>query len=119
MKKTSLILFCMIFVGCAAHPFEGWSKADTYRQIASTALVATDWMQTREIATNDQFTEQNPILGEYPTTKEVDIYMGVSILLQTLISGALAPEYRQYWQYGTIVGRAICVGHNYSIGVRF
>jgi hypothetical protein len=113
------VLICLLCSSCASHPFQEWSKADTYRQIGWSAIHAVDWQQTREIAVNDAFIEKNSIMGDYPTVQKVDIYFGVTLVMHTLISGFIAPEYRSFWQYGSVVAGTVNVGRNYIMGVRF
>lgn len=48
----------------------------------STALIACDWEQTRSMAEHGWrgWAERNPILGEEPTTTEVDLYFAAVTL---------------------------------------
>ena len=83
----------MITGGCATG---GWTKADTARQAAFVTVTAMDWMQTRQIAQNpDKYRELNPILGEHPSTGEVDVYFAAAIAAHTGIAMALPPDYRR------------------------
>ena len=122
MKRYFL---CIIFVlcGCASVPFEGWTKADTARQVAYAALHVMDWAQTAEIArSNGEYYEAGLagiVIGEYPEESDVHVYFASTLLLQTAISAMLEPEYRSAWQYVWIGAEGVTVAHNFSIGLRF
>ncbi|BBO74425.1 hypothetical protein DSCW_18420 [Desulfosarcina widdelii] len=115
-----IVVFQLLFMaGCASHPFEGWTRADTYRQAAYTAVHCADWMQTHEIASNDDFLERNGVLGSHPSHQAVDIYMGSTLAASWLIAGMLDPEWREVFQVTAIVFEAGVVARNYSIGIRW
>jgi hypothetical protein len=46
--RPFISIMSMVFLvsGCASRPFENWSRQDTYRQAAYTALHVVDWAQT-------------------------------------------------------------------------
>ena len=112
------IVVIMLFCGCAA-PFENWTKADTTRQAVLIGLTAVDWAQTRQIVDDPNHYESNPILGEYPTKTEIDVFMIAGASLQLLIPAMLQPKYRRIFQYIFIVERAVFTANNYRIGIRF
>ena len=120
MKRYFL---CIIFVlcGCASVPFEGWTKADTARQVTYTALHVADWAQTAEISrSNGEYCEAGGagiFIGEHPEESDVHIYFASTLLLQTAISAMLKPKYRKAWQYIWIGAEAATVAHNFSIGL--
>ena len=111
-----IVLIIAIFVmGCANG---GWSREDTYRQAGVVTLSGIDWMQTRKIAKNpDDYYERNPLLGSHPSTEKVDAYFAASIAAHTVVSAALPPEYRKWWQYVSIGVEAGVVASNFSIGL--
>lgn len=121
MKRYFL---CIIFVlcGCASAPFEGWTKADTARQVAYTAVHAMDWAQTVDISrSNGEYCEKGGaslVIGNDPKESDVHIYMASTLLLQTAIPAMLKPEYRKAWQYIWIGVEGGTVAHNFSIGLR-
>ena len=55
-----------------------WTTNDTYREITYQGLAAIDWLQTRNIAKNPNYYEQNPILGEYPSVGKVNAYFAIT-----------------------------------------
>jgi hypothetical protein len=117
MNKTMKAILCLLLIpmaGCAAYPFEGWSKGDTIRQAAITGTMIVDWAQTRETFANPSYSEINPMI----TDTNKDFYFPVFILANTLVSGMLAPEYREKFQYFSIGWQGAIVYNNHRIGVR-
>jgi len=121
--KTITTLCVLFLVGCASVPFEGWTKADTTRQVAYTALHVMDWAQTTEISrSNGEYYEAGLagiVIGEHPEESDVHVYFASTLLLQTAISAMLEPKYRSAWQYVWIGAEGVTVAHNFSIGLRF
>ena len=136
MKKIILaIILCVVFSSPSyAYRFaDKWSWSDTAYQGVFLTLLGVDYFQTRTMAKNDwvldgkHCREANPILGEFPSTKEVDVYFAGCALGHTLISAALPPKGkifrfkinpRRIWQGVWIGVEAGVVGYNYSGGVR-
>ena len=94
-----------------------WTTNDTYREITYQGLAAIDWLQTRNIAKNPNYYEQNPILGEHPSVGKVNAYFAITGLVHYGISKILPKEYRAPFQYVTIVVEGGAVAHNFSIGI--
>ena len=111
-----LIAFVMIV---AASPAFGsdWSRSDTYRQGAFFLVHTIDWMQTREIASNDDWVENNPILGTHPSASDVNRYFLGTALLHTAIAYHLPPEWRRDFQNISIGIQFGTVWHNHRNGV--
>jgi hypothetical protein len=112
-----------------------WTDGDWVRQGSWEVLHILDWAQTRDVARNPQrFIENNPAMGEHPSVKRVDSYMGAWLLIHPAIShalprlGALLPEnlqralgvrhWREGWQYVTLGVKAGAVYNNFTLGVR-
>lgn len=96
-----------------------WTKTDTLFQAVDTALWVLDWGQTRDIAKKpDRHRESNPILGDHPTTGEVDRYFVIGTAVKTGIAIALPNPYRRWWQCMWIGISISNVHRNYSIGLR-
>lgn len=93
-------------------------KQDTNLLVISTTLWMVDWLQTKEIAANPAFTDQNVILGEKPSQSEVDGYFLVGIGLNVLITSALPEDMRDDFQYLFILAEIVAIAHNNAIGVR-
>ena len=87
-----------------------------------------DWGHTRYIAENpDEYYEINPILGDHPDRRKVDIYMAASAIVHPLITGLLPKESeilglklkpRAIWQSVSIGLSAGLVMHNFNLGIQ-
>lgn len=119
MRRVLILLIAFMFIGCTSHPFEGWSREDTYRQAAFTALHGIDWAQTREIAQDDRFYEGNPIMGAAPSLSGVDMFMGIFLVIGLMLPALLKPCYRDKAQYVMMSVKAGVIVHNYQMGIRF
>jgi len=107
--KITAILFLIVLVAGCAH--DKWTRNDTYRHIALTTVMAIDWLQTKEIARNDDYEETNPILGEDPSQMQVDAYfLGAW--------AATTATWRKWFQFGVIGVETGYVIHNHAIGIR-
>ena len=115
----NIIAVIVLLLSSSAHA--DWSKADTNRQIAFTAVTVLDWSQTRYISKHpDVFYEDfNKYLGEHPTTNKVNNYFLSAMLINYYIAYALPDKYRKYWQYASISVETHFVRNNYQLGIGF
>jgi hypothetical protein len=96
-----------------------WTREDTYRQVAVSALLVVDWAQTRWIVKHPyQFYEINHFLGEHPSVGKINNYFAASILGHAAISYILPSDWRKGWQYVWIGVELEYVRRNYHIGVK-
>ncbi len=117
MKKyIGLITISLLLTGCSH--FDKWTREDKILQGIQLGVQGIDWLQTREIARNDDYYEANPQIGKYPTQWEVDRYFLVSAGLGVLITHLLPQEHRKYWLSFRIGVSSSMVIHNYNIGIR-
>jgi len=93
------------------------AETNWYRVAANTTLVA-DWLQTHEIAKNDNFYETNHILGKHPLSGAVNRYFISSILLTNIIGELLSDKYSDYFYISVAVVETKVVLDNYRVGVR-
>ncbi len=107
--KTFLALAMIL---CLASPVkadykfaEKWSTQDTILQITVGIAFGIDYIQTMQRAVNhpDQWEETAPWLPKHPTNGQVTTVFVVGYGLHTLVSLALPPKYRPYWQGAFIV----------------
>jgi hypothetical protein len=79
-----------------------------------------DWRQTIHIAKNPyDYGESNPFFSSsHPSESEVNWFFASTTIMHPLISMALAPEYRKYWQYFTISFTGLAVANNARIGIK-
>lgn len=100
---------------------ENWTKADTARQIAYTAVLAIDAGQTADIKNHDDIAEQNPVavamIGENPTTGATAAYFVGAGIVHYAISASLKPKHRKVWQNVSLSFNSAIVANNFRIGL--
>lgn len=85
----------------------------------ATLLLAVDWLQTRDIATNPRFEERNPILGSDPDLGDVNRYFAGAVAA-TWVAGHVLPEpWNDRFLLGVVTTQGVVVAHNFSVGVRW
>ncbi len=117
MRIICVTLMMPILMISCGH-FDKWTRGDKILQGMQLGVQGVDWLQTREIARNDDFYETNPRIGKYPTEWEVDRYFIMSAGFGMLVTHILPQEGRKYWlsfRIGVFSQAAI---HNYNIGIR-
>lgn len=100
-----------------------WTRADTERQLALTALMVADMGQTLGLAQHyddpvNPTYEQNPILGKHPNREAVEGYFAVSALVALGIAYALPEKYRAPFQKFYIGYESAITMRNLGIGVQ-
>jgi hypothetical protein len=120
MKKLVLIfLLILIPYPVQAYQFcENWTKTDTSFESIYVGLTIIDWGQTRNMVKEGGYHEINPLLGRHPSLDTVDTLIPLGIVAHGLISMALPPKYRRYWQFLFIGGEIAAVWNNYNVGLR-
>lgn len=111
-----------------------WTSADTAREAAVVAVSAADWGQTLNIqersrdtqlsndwTRHDDWHEENPLLGRYPSRARINTYFASTIVLHGVIAYLLPPKWRHAFQYISLGFEMSVVTHNYQLGfqVRF
>lgn len=132
---VAFMIFLLATSGCTALK---WTMADTIRQGTYIGLLTVDYIQTRRIATEmvpeqswsnpdgsggtryayPKWKEMNPILGEHPSSRDVDGYFAASAAINTAIAIALPPKYRHVFQYISIGWEGAFVTWNFGQGIR-
>jgi hypothetical protein len=98
--------------------FAPFSDDDKTRQKVILATQFIDMLQTRDIANNpDKYFEKNPILGEHPSEGDVAKYFVASMLGNYLLSKALPPKLRPYFQNLSIGTQAGMITNNANLGI--
>lgn len=121
----------LLLATSVAHAGDDWTREDTHRQAALTALFVVDWAQTRwSIKHNEEFPceknaqpcgfykEQNPFLGEHPNIGKVNNLIGASIIGHAAIAYMLPRGWREGWQYVWIGIEINAVYYNHSAGIK-
>lgn len=104
-----------------------WNKDEVITEIFWQVLHVVDWGQTRYIATHpNEYREMNPILGDHPSKREVDIYMACGAVLHPIIVGLLPRRTdilgfefspRGIFQKSSVAITGGLVGHNFYLGI--
>jgi hypothetical protein len=124
-KITTIALFLLLMVEPRVATGEEWwggaewTAADVARQVMVQTLLAADWSQTIVVSRDPGLIEENPILGENPSSGRVDKYFAAWMVAHPLISHILPAGLRKHWQYAAIIVQAGAVGNNHNLGVRF
>lgn len=104
-----------------------WTKEDSMREVAGTALTVIDWGQTNDIRRHEGMIELNPILGRTPSRQTITNYFATVLVLRPLISLALPAKAevlgfelrpRLAWQYLYIGVEATATVSNFNGGLR-
>lgn len=122
MKKLIVAMFMLFATTTYAG---GWTREDTYRELAWTALLIVDYGQTLYIVENNHgYRESNPILSEYPTRGQVNTYILSCAIIHPIISCLLPPKSdkwkwinRENFQYVSIGVEVGAVANNIGAGV--
>ena len=115
----TFVIFVYVFYIPPCLGADDWTPQNTKLEWSWVALNGADWLQTRYIATHpEEFSEANPILGDHPSTGEVNLYFAVYTAAHYLISRNLHPEPRKWFQMVSIGVTAGTVVRNYHLGVR-
>lgn len=118
-RLTTLFVFLFILGGCSGTGMlantQPLSKTEKAGVIAYNLVSTVDMLQTREIQSNPQFTEMNPLIGDSDT--EIVGYFVAKSILHYGITRLLPEQYREAWLSISIVPSIVAVGHNKSIGV--
>ncbi len=125
------VFLTLLFAGTAFA--SDWKAADTYRQIALTALLAVDCGQTlnasnanppnvyqgnNTYAAGTVYRESNPLLGTHPNREAVVGYFAGAALVSAAIAYVLPEKWRHGFQYGVIGLEGFVVAGNYAVGAR-
>ncbi len=118
-RLTSLFVFFFILQGCSGtgmlantQPLSNGHKAGI---VAYNLVSAVDMLQTREIQSNPEFTEMNPLIGD--SDSEVIGFFVAKSILHYSITRLLPEEYRTGWLTISIVPSILAIDNNHSIGV--
>lgn len=122
MRKVNIRLASLIFLGLTLFipvnsVFAEMQEEDKLLFNSFLALELIDWAQTLEIARNEDYIETNPILGENPSEKEVNLYFISCIGINYMIAKS-DWKYKKLWLTLATALQAYCTTHNYRMGVR-
>lgn len=95
-----------------------WTKEQkTIGAIALTAL-AVDYAQTRTIVNDPRWEEANPLLGDNPSMRKVNLYFVAVPIISYLALDALPSEKRTIALRIIAASELAIVGHNVHLGIK-
>ena len=118
LHLMSLFSFLVILQGCSGVGFQNsapLSKGHKAGIVAYTVVSAVDMLQTREIQSNPEFTEMNPLIGT--SDSEIVGYFVAKSILHYGVTRILPEQYRTGWLSISIVPSILAVENNHTIGV--
>lgn len=117
MKRAILIL-ALLVESVQAEP---WSDGDTVGQLAVTATLVGDWVQTRQIcADTDGPGESNPVIGVRCDRVSPDAYFALVIPLHAIAVRAIPSRWaRRLVQGVTIAVQVDAMRTNFRAGYGF
>ena len=116
--KTIAIILILLFIPVMGNAADKWDNTDIGLAASALALRTMDWRQSREIAENPLiFREINPMLGDHPSTGQVDAYFAVSALAQIGIAHVLPSKWRKIWLSCWIGMSGATVYRNNAVGL--
>ena len=117
-RLTTLFAFLFILSGCSSSIFQNsapLSKGHKAGIVAYNVVSAVDMLQTREIQSNPEYTELNPLIGD--SDSEIVGYFVAKSILHYGVTRILPEQYRTGWLSISIVPSILAVNNNHSIGV--
>ena len=117
-RLTTLFSFLVILQGCSSSIFQNsapLSKGHKAGIVAYNVVSAVDMLQTREIQSNPEYTELNPLIGD--SDSEIVGYFVAKSILHYGVTRILPEQYRTGWLSISIVPSILAVNNNHSIGV--
>lgn len=92
-----------------------WSFGDYALEAAFLAEVAVDWHQTLNFP--PRIEETNPLLSKHPSSKSINLAMGLGAILHVGVAAALPKPYRIAFQSISVVMEGGMVVNNARIGI--
>ena len=117
-RVSAFFVFFLMLQGCSGTGFQNTdplSKTDRLGIVAYNLASTVDMLQTREIQSNPEYTEMNPLIGD--SDGEILAYFLAKSTLHYSITRILPKEYRPAWLTISIVPTLGAIHNNHSIGV--
>ena len=120
--KLLAVAISALLGGCAMmEPHPEWEPKDTALEVGFQVLNALDARTTQRIADNAYAVETSAltraVLEPNPSANETAVYFAVTGLSHYLISRALPPKWRKWFQAGTIGYSATVLERNCDLGL--
>lgn len=111
-----LVVLSAFLTGCSVfQPHEEWRPRDTALEVGFQVLNVIDARSTQQIAASpyeELTTVTRAVLGPKPDPGETAVYFATIGLSHYLISRALPPKWRKWFQAGTIVYSGVLIERN-------
>lgn len=78
-------------------------------------ILAVDYLQTRDIITNGNYYEVNPVIGKYPSMTRLNVISIGYLFLHRYMQDT---QYQRGWNITMAISHTAAVAHNYKIGVK-
>lgn len=123
MKKLLLAIVLLVPLTVQAE-YKDWSKWDKEMFWTDMALMATDHLTTRDMASryDEGYTEKNPLLGNRPDKDTVDLFFLVNYISHYYITDWLKDEEHRAWYLTArfaVNGAATVNNLSIGLGLRF
>jgi len=128
MRKTILRLLALVVILiCTTGAYaadqtsatDQWTKQDTIKEATFIGLLCLEKAQRNYVADHGGMYVPNPFLGPNRKESDVDKFLIASAILHPVISYLLPRQYRDWWQYGTLIIEGTSIASNMSFGVGF
>ena len=117
--RILLVLLFVLLSGQAQAEWSNWTPDNKGLFIASQLAITADWATTRNAARrnwpNNTY-ETNPILGRYPSTEKVDLYMIGLLVSNYYVTDWLPKQYRNFYLGMRIVIHTSAADNNIRLG---
>jgi hypothetical protein len=110
----------MSLSGNAEDSGQSWRSEDTRRELLYAIPTLIDHFQTRDIIANPEtYREKNVILGDHPSTGQLNAFTAIALGGHYLISRHLNRGDRKLWQYSTATVATLNIARNhFVVGLR-
>lgn len=116
MKRLLATILFLVSFNSYAQSSE-WSTLDKTLLAAAMTAQVIDWGQTRNLANDRKFYEQNPLLGPHPSTARVNNYFVAGLVVIPLVAHYF-PEYRTAILASWLTVELVATGNNRRIGLK-
>ena len=119
MKKLLSIILLSLSLNTYADSRE-WTEEEKRWGATAGALLVADWATTRNMTYryNENYYEQNPLLGRRPSTGAVNLYF-LAVTPAVFLAADYFSDYRKEILQATSLIELVMVGNNLRIGLKF
>jgi hypothetical protein len=118
MRLLGIIL---ILLSLNAHATsQEWTSDEKFWGVTTGVLLLGDWATTRDMTHryNENYHENNPLLGRHPTANTVNLYF-LAVTPAIFLAADYFGDYRKEILQATSALELIMVGNNLRIGLHF